>query len=458
MQTIRQGKARHYMVMGFFAILVLAVGLFLIPRQDEYAVMLVRDGRYEEATRILLPMREAANLRPQVLMQALVLRLKLGDIPGALEAAEAVLAVRPNDRGAQEILADLLLQSGRLDDHFRATEGLLRARPDPERLSRLLALYRHHGHYDEELQLLRTFAGTRHLKLPHYERLGALLSARGDWQGAVPWLRLVDQHAPAIESSARLRLLHVLLESGRLDEARRRAEVWLSKWRNPYLAGKLIIRLAQTDASAAVALAQICVQRMPEATFQIAAVLTESSQAPVARELLARWADRTDEPSAEAARGYVHASLAAAERRKPLQKLLQLVQAGARPEIQAAFAEEIAYAYGPEMLTQLLALLPRKALDVRPLLAAQMARVGGNRQLAEWYFDRVDPSRLASHQQEIWLSLLSALKPAPIAIERLIELRESGRMPPELVDLLGEEARGAAIPELGNAVWVTIGR
>ena len=222
MQTIRQGKARHHMVMGFFAILVLAVGLFLIPRQDEYAVMLVRDGRYEEATRILLPMREAANLRPQVLMQALVLRLKLGDIPGALEAAEAVLAVRPNDRGAQEILADLLLQSGRLDDHFRATEGLLRARPDPERLSRLLALYRHH---DEELQLLRAYAGTRHLKLPHYERLGALLSARGDWQGAVPWLRLVDQHAPAIESSARLRLLHVLLESGRLDEARRRAEV-----------------------------------------------------------------------------------------------------------------------------------------------------------------------------------------------------------------------------------------
>ena len=57
MQTIRQGKARHHMVMGFFAILVLAVGLFLIPRQDEYAVMLVRDGRYEEATRILLPMR-----------------------------------------------------------------------------------------------------------------------------------------------------------------------------------------------------------------------------------------------------------------------------------------------------------------------------------------------------------------------------------------------------------------
>ena len=161
---------------------------------------------------------------------------------------------------------------------------------------------------------------------------------------------------------------------------------------------------------------------------------------------------------AEAARGYVHASLAAAERRKPVQKLLQLVQAGARPEIQAAFAEEIAYAYGPEMLTQLLALLPRKALDVRPLLAAQMARVGGNRQLAEWYFDRVDPSRLASHQQEIWLSLLSALKPVQIAIERLIELRESGRMPPELVDLLGDEARGAAIPELGNAVWVTIGK
>jgi tetratricopeptide (TPR) repeat protein len=442
--AISQGTRRHLTATGVIAILALGLGIILIPRQDEYVTMLTRDGRYEEAARTLLSLHKMGDRRPELLMQALVLHLKLGDVPGALEAAEAVLAVRPGDRGTQEVLADLLLQSGRLDEYFRATERLLRARPEPDRLSRLLALYRQHGRYDEELTLLQRFAGTRHLKLSHHERLGALLSARGDWKGAAFWLRRVDQDAPASEIAPRMKLLHVLLESGRLDEAQRLAEAWLVSWRNPYLAGKLIVRLAQGGAVLrAVALAQICVEQMPEATFQIAGVLTESSQAAVARELLARWADRTGEPSAEAARSYVHASFAAGDRRKPVEKLLQLVEAEVRPEVQAAFAEEIAYGYGPEMLAQLWAVLPRNALDAHPLLAAQIAQSAGNRQLTEWYFERVEPWRLARHQQEIWLSLLRSLQPPPLVVQRLLELRRGGRLSPELFDVLVERTRAA---------------
>jgi tetratricopeptide (TPR) repeat protein len=445
---------RHIVVTGIIAIFALAGGVLLIPRQDEYVAMLARDGRYEEAWRMLLSMRGMGDRRPQVLMQMLVLRIKLGDIPGALEATEAVLAVRPGDRGAQEIMADLLLQSGRLDEYLRVTERLVRSHPDPDRLSRLLALYRHHGRYDAELGLLQTFAGGPHLSLPDYERLGALLSARGDWEGAERWLRVVDRQAPAGETSARLRLLHVLLRSGRVEEAQRLGEKWLTKWQNPYLAGRLIIRLAQAGAArSAVALARVCAERMPEAALQVAGVLTESAHSEIARELLARWVDLASEPSADAARSYVHVSLAAGEWRKPLEKLLQLVRTGASPEIQAGFAEEIAYGYGPEMLAQLMPLLPRAALRARPLLAAQIMRLGENGHLAEWYLDRVDPSRLAGHQQKVWLALLRALKPAPVVLQRLIKLRESGRMPPELAHILADEAKVEGISELHGAVW-----
>jgi hypothetical protein len=197
---------------------------------------------------------------------------------------------------------------------------------------------------------------------------------------------------------------------------------------------------------------------MPEATFQVAGVLTQGSYAAIARELLARWVDSTAEPSAQAARSYIHASLAAGERRKPLQKLLQLIDARARPEVLAGFAEEIAYGYGPETMAQLLPLLPGEALRARPLLAAQIMRSGGNRQLAEWYLDHVDPSRLASHQQTIWLSLLRDLKPAPLVLERLIALRKSGRMPPDLAGLLADEATAEGISELHDAVWARLGR
>lgn len=438
---------RHIIVTGVIAIFALAGGFLLIPRQDEYVAMLTRDGRYEEASRMLLSLRAAGDRRPQVLMQMLVLRIKLGDIPGALEAVEAVLAVRPGDPQAQEIMADLLLQSGQLDEYLRVTDRLVRSHPDPDRLSRLLALYRHHGRYDAELELLQTFAGSRYLSVPDYERLGALLSARGDWEGAKRWLRLVDRRAPAGETSSRLRLLHVLLRSGRVEEAQRLAETWLTKWQNPYLAGRLIIRLAQAGAvRSAVALAHVCAERMPEAALQVAGVLTESAHPEIARELLARWIDLVSEPSADAARSYVHASLAAGEWRRPVEKLLQL-RTGAPPEIQAGFAQEIAYGYGPEMLAQLLPLLPRAALRARPLLAAQIMRLGENRQLAEWYLDRVDPSRLAGYQQKVWLALLRALKPAPFVLARLIKLRESGRMPPELAHILADEAKVAGTSE-----------
>ena len=438
---------RHIIVTGVIAIFALAGGFLLIPREDEYVAMLTRDGRYEEASRMLLSMRRAGDRRPQVLMQMLVLRIKLGDIPGALEAVEAVLAVQPGAPRAQEIMADLLLQSGQLDEYLRVTDRLVRSHPDTDRLSRLLALYRHHGRYDAELELLQTFAGSRYLSVPDYERLGALLSARGDWEGAKRWLRLVDRRAPAGETSARLRLLHVLLRSGRVEEAQRLAETWLTKWQNPYLAGRLIIRLAQAGAvRSAVALAHVCAERMPEAALQVAGVLTESAHPEIARELLARWIDLVSEPSADAARSYVHASLAAGEWRRPVEKLLQL-RTGAAPEIQAGFAQEIAYGYGPEMLAQLLPLLPRAALRARPLLAAQIMRLGENRQLAEWYLDRVDPSRLAGYQQKVWLALLRALKPAPFVLARLIKLRESGRMPPELAHILADEAKVARTSE-----------
>ncbi|MBO0837167.1 MAG: tetratricopeptide repeat protein, partial [Actinobacteria bacterium] len=439
---------------GAIAIVALGGGFLLIPRQDEYVAMLMRDGRYEEASRMLQSMRGAGDRRPQVLMQMLVLRIKQGDIEGAVEAVEAVLGVRPDDRRAQEILADLLLQSGRLDEYLRVTDRLVRSHPDPDRLSRLLALYRHHGRYDAELGLLQTFAGTRYLSLPNYERLGALLSARGDWQGAARWLRLVDREAPPAETTARLRLLHVLLQSGDVEEAQRLAEAWLIRWQSPYLAGKLIIRLVQAGAApSAVVLARACAERMPETALQVAEVLTESAHPEIARELLARWIDLAREPSANAARDYVHASLAAGEWRRPLEKLVQLGRTGAPPEIQAGFAEEVAYGYGPGVLAQLMPLLPSSALRARPLLAAQIMRLGENRQLAEWYLDHVDPSRLAAHQQRVWFALLRELKPASLVLDRLIKLHESGRMAPELANVLADEAKGVDNQELHGAVW-----
>ncbi|HKD57417.1 MAG TPA: hypothetical protein VKD45_07900, partial [Hyphomicrobiaceae bacterium] len=59
----------------------------------------------------------------------------------------------------------------------------------------------------------------------------------------------------------------------------------------------------------------------------------------------------------------------------------------------------------------------------------------------------VDPLRLPGYQQKVWLALLRALKPAPFVLERLIKLRESGRMPPELAHILADETKVARTSE-----------
>jgi len=53
---------------------------------------------------------------------------------------------------------------------------------------------------------------------------------------------------------------------------------------------------------------------------------------------------------------------------------------------------------------------------------------------------------LAGHEQTVWLALIREFKPAPFVLERLIKLRESGRMTPELAHIWPTKPRSWAIP------------
>lgn len=447
----------HRFLIAVLAASVLLAGLMLIPRSDEHLTMLTRDGRYEEAARMLAAMRAQGDMRPELLTQQMTIHIKQGDVPRALEASRIYIEARPADVGALEIHAELLLHAGLLDEHLAASERLVRLRPEPERVRRLLAELRLGGHLDRELALLRHFAGSRALRLEHYERLGGLLAARGDWQSAARWLRHVDRHAQAEESQSRLKLLHVLLQSGQSAEALERAQAWLVSWRNSYLAGRLILTLAQQGGDAvALPLAQRLADAMPDAVIEVAGVLTQDGQAGLSREMLSRWIDRTPAPTATEARDYVHAALTAGEFRKPLQKLMSLMRAGTQPEVVAAFVEEIAHAYGPHTLAHLMPYLPRQALHMRPLLAADLALAAGNPTLTRWYLDRVDFKRLSDLQQDRWLELIRQIEPSSSVLERLLPLWDKQILPRRFAAAIAAEARAAGRPAVHDAVWASL--
>ena len=449
----------HLLLTAVVAALVLLGSLLLIPRRDEHLTMLTRDGRFEEASLIIDAMRAQGDARPELLHQQVILHIKQGDVPRALTASRSHLEARPDDVSALETHAELLLHAGLMKEHLAASGRLVRLRPNRDRLWRLLAHLRLAGEVEDELALLDHFVGSRMLKLEHFERLGSLLSARGDWRSAERWLRHADRLAPADESQARLRLLHVLLQSGQEAEALQFARRWLETWRDPYLSGRLLLALSrEASESAAMPLALHFVDTMPEAALEVASVLTQAGQAGVSRAILSRWIDRTPSPSSSQARDFVHASFVAGEVGKPLRKLLDLMRAAAPSEVVAGFVEEIAHAYGSNSIAHLMPHLSADILHKRPLLGADLALSSGNAQLARWYLDKAEVAVLAEEQQDRWLELLRRTATPSGALEQMLLMWSRQHLPPRLIASIAEQARIAGRPAVHDAIWNSLRR
>ncbi|MFM1816836.1 MAG: hypothetical protein RLZ98_3531 [Pseudomonadota bacterium] len=439
---------RYSIFVGLIALATLLAGLYLVPQQAERATMLARDGRYEEALKLLDSLQARGGRRVDLLRQKSAVLLKMGEITRAMEAVSEYVRAEPDDLGALLIQADLYLHSGRLSDHLALLHRIVIGWPDRTRLAEILALYRLHGKHDAELELLKHFASSRMLSLSDRARLGGLHLSRQEWEEAARQLRIVDNNAKPDDKEPRLRLFRALVKSGQLPEAVRRAKHWLARWRSPYFAGKLLMQAGEFDEGAPLKdLVQYVVRTDPTSTFELVGVLTRAGQAGLARTMLKSWAENQHAPADQAIRQFIYASNENGDTEAPVVRLAQFVQSGVRPDIQVAFAEEIANAYGLQSISDLLPLLSREALGARPLLAARLAYFHDDAALALSHFDRVDPAVLNAARQEQWAMLLARLKPPRIVFDRLVALWRSGRMTPEVVAHL---TRDATDPDFGS--------
>src|SRR5262249_23225576 len=162
-------------------------------------------------------------------------------------------------------------------------------------------------------------------------------------------------------------------------DAFQRARSWIREWRNAYLSAKLILRMAQASrAEQASNLARLSVDAIPNATFEMAGVLSSKGHAAISRQMLTYWADREQKPSDDQVRSYVYASMRAGDVRGPFLKLTQLARTGTEPIVQARLADELAKAYGFAALAPLRPLLSMPVLLSKPLFAAELAIFEGN--------------------------------------------------------------------------------
>jgi tetratricopeptide (TPR) repeat protein len=436
---------------------LLGAAVMLSLGREEHAAMLAGEGRHKEA--IALLERRLANAPHDPELQAALGRsyAAVGEVHRAIDAFDAYLVVRPDDMAARERQAALLLQSGSIDRYLDALTRMVAAQPSPSQITRLIELFRLRGRVEDEMATLQAYAATAMLEVPQLERLGAILAERGNWREARQWLELADQKAPPDASAGRLLLLEVLIQSNEVDRVYERAQAWMMAWRSPFLAGKLILRIAQSGSTAPVSgMALKYTDMMPDDTFEMVGLLARKGRQDIAHQMLARWADRATKPTGRQLRVFVQASALVGDVSGPLVKLLQLVHGGSDPATLGEMAEELANTFGKPALVAIRPLLSNEVLLARPLFAAELSLLEGNREMARWFLNRMEPTQLPPERLAGWLALLHRVETDAEVFKRLAVLWNDGRLPAELVPYFADEAVKTGQVRTHDLVWNSV--
>ena len=407
--------------------------------------MLAGEGRHKEAIALLKRRLTAASGDPTALAALGRSYAAVGDSTQAVDMFDAYLRLRPHDVAARERDAELLLRGGQIDRYLATMADVTAEAATPVRVTRLVELYRLHGRFQDERDTLRTYAELDLLNTSQLERLGALLAERGDWAGARRWLEQADADAPPEESAGRFLLLEAMIERGDAAAIEDRSHAWMEAWKNAYLSGKLILRLAQSDLSAtALTVALDFTEIMPNDVTDIVGLLSSRGLSVLAREMVARWGDRAVALGGAELAQYVRASAAVGDPGIALKAFVQLASNDAESASLAEMAEEICINFGRPALSAVRPFLSENALRVRPLFGAEVALAEGNPEMARWFLKQSDPDRLAPDQVGVWLTLMHRAQLDTEALPQYVHWQQLAAVPPnaasESADAAGRPA------------------
>jgi tetratricopeptide (TPR) repeat protein len=432
-------RGSHFIFVVSVSLLLAAV--VLSPRRGERAAVLAAEGRHKEAITVLELRLARAPHDPDLLAALGRSYAALGEASRAIEAFDAYLALRPHDLAAREREAELLLESGLLDRYLSALALAVAEQPSPARVTRLVELYRLNGRVEGEINTLQTYAARGILDVPQLERLGALLAERGDWSPARRWLELADRNAPPEASAGRLMLLEALIQSNEVDEViYERAQGWMAAWRSPYLSGKLILRVAQSGRARLASSMALAYADMSDDALDMVGFLATKGRHELARQMLVRWVSRMTKADATQLHAFVQESAMLGDVSVPLGKFVQLARSGSAPAMEGGLAEELVNAFGVQVLAAIRPLLSNEALLTRPLFAAEISLSEGNREMARWYLNRIDPGQLPPERLTAWLAIDRQVETDAEVCRRLAMLWSDRRLPAELAPRLADEA------------------
>jgi hypothetical protein len=221
---------RHASLTFGIAVAAVVAALHMIPGPREQWTMLVRDERNDEALAILEQRYEAGERDPEAMLQLYKLLMSVARIDRATRIIEEIAAQRPDDVSGLAELAKHYGHTQDLNGEARTLERIFALQPSSTTAQRLLVLYRLRGDQLQEQRLLAKMLPAGITTAEDTQRLGFMLAAKGDFQGALEALLAFDSVAAPEYSTSRFALVDVLLRLGQPQNAMARMRNWLVHW------------------------------------------------------------------------------------------------------------------------------------------------------------------------------------------------------------------------------------
>ena len=215
-----------------------------------------------------------------------------------------------------------------------------------------------------------------------------MLANAGDLRGAIEALVKADQKMPLREKGspqekeARLALFGLLLETGQPERAAAMAVKWCEVWKSGFLFQSFARRFVQEAPAAITQFAHLAEQRMPNADFEIAEVLSTWGRPDLAAKLLIELAPRLRGAHPKTIRKFIELANQSADPTLPMRVLDKFIDEGVAPNAIASLANQIAKQNGMIALSSLQFPLSHTVLSAKPLFGARYSYAMGNLMLA----------------------------------------------------------------------------
>lgn len=441
---------RHHVLMIGVVVLALAAGIQFMPRGNERATMLMRDGRYEEAIRELVALH--GERTPQILIDLYNANEKAGRTEDAIGYLKSYIRLRGGDVEALKLLESYYESGRQAGPRIEALAAVVAAAPSAENVRELLGQYRLYSRFAEEEKLLASLVESDFLAPEDMERIVDLRAVRGDFGGAADIAATAEIRGLA---SGNIRFKHVafLIEAGRFQEAVAR----YFEWRRPgsrSFDSRLMKMLARSGpAPVLVDFARRVRGRTPAGDLRAAAALIDHGRSDAARVLLDRWALCLGHASPRLVRKYAALAAEIGDRATPMKHLLRLARASAEPSAVAELAQGIAANFGYAMLAPVRRQLTRGMLAERPVFAAELLLLEGNAEAARRFLLAADPSKMTAQEADQWAALLANVASEREVFAVLWRKWQSRSLPVRLHRVLAQQAQRLNYSREYMAIW-----